>query len=128
MSNRSANKAESIAVNFMASMESQLFFEVPRIDSYVDRRDRAPGGGASGLLLAVDGRQCVFGANRVARASLLLDDRGLQAGASVWTIFERSRRTPRFGDCVIAAMRPSWRSRKPPWRGEDFSKRSLSLR
>jgi transcriptional regulator of acetoin/glycerol metabolism/AraC-like DNA-binding protein len=46
--------------------------------------------GASGLLLAVDGHQCIIGANRVARASLLLDDRRLQAGVSLWTIFDRN--------------------------------------
>jgi AraC-like DNA-binding protein len=40
------------------------------------------------MLLAVDGSQRIVGANRLARASLLLDDRGLQAGISLWTIFE----------------------------------------
>jgi AraC-like DNA-binding protein len=45
--------------------------------------------GAPGMLLAVDDHQRVVGANRVARTSLLLDDRGLQAGLSLWTIFER---------------------------------------
>jgi AraC-like DNA-binding protein len=48
-----------------------------------------PEGGASGMLLAIDGSQRIIGANRVARASLLLDDRGLQAGTSLWSIFER---------------------------------------
>jgi AraC-like DNA-binding protein len=48
-----------------------------------------PEEGASGMLLAVDGNQRVVGANRDARTSLLLDDRGLQAGVSLWTIFER---------------------------------------
>ena len=41
------------------------------------------------MLLAVDGNQRVVGANRVGRTSLLLDDRGLQAGISLWTIFDR---------------------------------------
>jgi AraC-like DNA-binding protein len=41
------------------------------------------------MLLAVDGNQRIVGANRVARRSLLLDDRGLQAGISLWAIFER---------------------------------------
>jgi AraC-like DNA-binding protein len=49
----------------------------------------SPGEDASGILLAVDGDQRVVGANRVARRALLLDDRGLQAGVSLWTIFER---------------------------------------
>jgi AraC-like DNA-binding protein len=48
-----------------------------------------PDGGAQGMLLAIDGNQRIVGANRVARRSLLLDDRGLRAGVSLWTIFER---------------------------------------
>jgi transcriptional regulator of acetoin/glycerol metabolism/AraC-like DNA-binding protein len=48
-----------------------------------------PGEDAPGMLLAVDGNQRVVGANRIARMSLLLDDQGLQAGVSLWTIFER---------------------------------------
>src|SRR5712664_1651894 len=44
--------------------------------------------GAPGMLLAADGNQRIVGANRFARMSLLLDDRGLQAGVSLWTIFE----------------------------------------
>ncbi len=46
-------------------------------------------GDVPGMLLAVDGNQRVVGANRLARKSLLLDDRGLRAGISLWTIFER---------------------------------------
>src|SRR5712672_3898543 len=48
-----------------------------------------PEGGASGMLLAIDGNQRIVGANRAARTSLMLDDRGLRAGVSLWTIFER---------------------------------------
>ena len=48
-----------------------------------------PEGGASGMLLAIAGNQRIIGANRVARTSLMLDDRGLQAGISLWSIFER---------------------------------------
>jgi transcriptional regulator of acetoin/glycerol metabolism/AraC-like DNA-binding protein len=48
-----------------------------------------PEGGAIGMLLAIDGNQRIVGANRAARMSLLLDDRGLRAGVSLWTIFER---------------------------------------
>ena len=48
-----------------------------------------PDGGASGMLLAIAGNQRIIGANRVARASLMLDDRGLHAGTSLWSIFER---------------------------------------
>ena len=42
------------------------------------------------MLLAIDGNQRILGANRVARTSLMLDDRGLQAGISLWSIFERN--------------------------------------
>jgi transcriptional regulator of acetoin/glycerol metabolism len=49
----------------------------------------APEGAASGMLLAVAGDQRIIGANRIARTSLMLDDRGLQAGTSLWSIFER---------------------------------------
>jgi AraC-like DNA-binding protein len=48
-----------------------------------------PEEGAPGLLLAIAGDQRIVGANRVARTSLMLDDRGLQAGTSLWSIFER---------------------------------------
>jgi transcriptional regulator of acetoin/glycerol metabolism len=58
-----------------------------------------PEGGGRGMLLAIDGNQHIVGANRIARMSLLLDDRGLRAGVSLWTIFERDldlfRRTDR---------------------------------
>jgi AraC-like DNA-binding protein len=49
----------------------------------------APRGGTIGMLLAIDGNQRIVGANRAARTSLMLDDRGLRAGVSLWTIFER---------------------------------------
>jgi AraC-like DNA-binding protein len=41
------------------------------------------------MLLAIDGNQRIVGANRVARTSLMLDDLGLRAGISLWSIFER---------------------------------------
>src|SRR5205823_4888020 len=50
-----------------------------------------PEEGATAMLLAVDGNQRVVGANRTARTSLLLDDRGLRAGVSLWNLFERDR-------------------------------------
>jgi transcriptional regulator of acetoin/glycerol metabolism len=48
-----------------------------------------PEGGAVGMLLAIDGSQRIVGANRIARTFLMLDDRALRAGVSLWTIFER---------------------------------------
>jgi AraC-like DNA-binding protein len=50
-----------------------------------------PEEGGSGMLLAADGSQRVVGANRTARTSLLLDDRTLRAGVSLWTFFEQDR-------------------------------------
>jgi AraC-like DNA-binding protein len=49
-----------------------------------------PEGGARGMLLAIDSNQRIMGANRFARTSLMLDDRGLRAGTSLWSIFERN--------------------------------------
>jgi AraC-like DNA-binding protein len=63
-----------------------------------------PEGGAPGMLLAIDGNQRIMGANRFARMSLMLDDRGLRAGTSLWSIFERNvdifRRQDRTDFCV----------------------------
>src|SRR5260370_3544151 len=42
------------------------------------------------MLVAIDGNQRIIGANRVARTSLMLDDRGLRAGTNLWSIFERN--------------------------------------
>jgi AraC-like DNA-binding protein len=42
-----------------------------------------------GMLLAVDSSQRIVGANRAARARLLLDDQKLLTGVSLWSIFER---------------------------------------
>ena len=44
---------------------------------------------AAGMLLALDNNQRIIGANRTARASLLLDDYRLRTGVGLWTIFER---------------------------------------
>ena len=49
-----------------------------------------PDGQSTGLLLAVDGDQRIVGANRAARRTLLLDNRGLQAGVTLWKFFERN--------------------------------------
>src|SRR5262249_53772760 len=46
--------------------------------------------GAPGMLLAIDSNQRIMGANRFARTSLMLDDRGLRVGTSLWSIFERN--------------------------------------
>jgi len=56
------------------------------------------------MLLATDGNQRIVGANHLARKSFLLDDRGLGAGISLWTIFERDpdlfRRKERTDICT----------------------------
>jgi AraC-like DNA-binding protein len=77
----------ALTVKSARAIEERFFREQYRRDWIV--AVAPPEGGASGMLLAVDGDQRITGANRVARKSLLLDDRGLQAGISLWTIFER---------------------------------------
>jgi AraC-like DNA-binding protein len=67
------------------------------------------------MLLAIDGSQRIVGANRGARTSLLLDDRGLRAGVSFWTIFERDlqlfRRKDRTDICTQLVLAGSNDSR-----------------
>jgi transcriptional regulator of acetoin/glycerol metabolism/AraC-like DNA-binding protein len=77
----------ALTVNSARAIEERFFREHFSQDWII--AIAPPGPDASGILLAVDGDQRVVGANRVARRSLLLDDRGLQAGVSLWTIFER---------------------------------------
>jgi AraC-like DNA-binding protein len=45
---------------------------------------------ASAVLLAVDADQRIVGANRAARQCFALDESGLQAGISLWGLFERN--------------------------------------
>jgi transcriptional regulator of acetoin/glycerol metabolism len=61
--------------------------------------------GASGVLLAVDRHQRIVGANRVARLALLLDDRALDAGVSLWSIFEHDAEPFRRKDSTDIATR-----------------------
>jgi AraC-like DNA-binding protein len=49
-----------------------------------------PDEGAPRMLLAVDGDQRIIGADREARAALLLDDNRLRAEISLWSMFDRS--------------------------------------
>jgi transcriptional regulator of acetoin/glycerol metabolism/AraC-like DNA-binding protein len=58
-----------------------------------------------GMLLAVDHDQRIIGADRAARATFLLDDEGLQAGVSLWTLFERDRALFRRHDTGDIATR-----------------------
>jgi AraC-like DNA-binding protein len=67
------------------------------------------------MLLAVDGSQRILGANRAARTSLMLDERKLQAGFSLWGVFERDRTLFRRRDSadvptrlVIAGSDETW--------------------
>jgi AraC-like DNA-binding protein len=57
------------------------------------------------MLLAIDGNQRIMGANRFARTSLMLDDRGLRAGTSLWSIFERNVDIFRRRDPIDFAVR-----------------------
>jgi GAF domain len=59
---------------------------------------------ASPVLLAVDGHQRIVGANRAARRCFALDDSGLDAGISLWRLFDRDPALFRRGyDADIAA-------------------------
>src|ERR1700722_16612297 len=77
-----------LTVRSARAMEERFFREQFRREWIV--AVAPPEGGASGMLLAIDGNQRIIGANREARPSLMLDDRGLQAGTSLWSIFERN--------------------------------------
>jgi AraC-like DNA-binding protein len=70
---------------------------------------------SAALLLAVDSNQRIAGANRAARAALLLDDQRLQAGVSLWNLFERNHALFRRHDwadiptrLVIAGSDETW--------------------
>jgi transcriptional regulator GlxA family with amidase domain len=65
----------------------------------------SPEHGAAGALLAVDGNQRIVGANRTARSSFALDDRGLRGGLGLWTIFERKPDLFRGNDSSDIATR-----------------------
>src|SRR5262249_35747901 len=76
-----------LAVRSARAIEERFFREQFRREWIV--AVAPPEGGVAGMLLAIDGNQRIVGANRAARTSLLLDDRRLRAGVSLWTIFER---------------------------------------
>jgi AraC-like DNA-binding protein len=77
----------ALAVRSARAVEERFFREQFRRDWII--AVASPEGSVIGMLLAIDGNQRIVGANRAARTSFLLDDRGLRAGVSLWTIFER---------------------------------------
>jgi transcriptional regulator of acetoin/glycerol metabolism len=89
-----------------------------------------PKGGAPGMMLALDGNQRIVGANRVARTSLLIDDRALRAGISLWTIFERDldlfRRKDRTDICTRLLVAGTNDSRPALVTPPDYTLRSSS--
>jgi transcriptional regulator of acetoin/glycerol metabolism len=87
LSERAHALTGALTVNSARAIEERFFREHFRHHWLI--AIAPPGEDAAGMLLAVDGDQRVVGANRVARRALLLDDRALQAGVSLWTIFER---------------------------------------
>ncbi len=92
-----------LTVNSARAIEERLFREHFSSEWIVAIAPSADG--ASGMLLAVDDNQRIVGANRGARASLLLDDQGLQAGVSLWTVFERDVESFRRKDGADIAVR-----------------------
>jgi transcriptional regulator of acetoin/glycerol metabolism/AraC-like DNA-binding protein len=93
----------ALTVNSARAIEERFFREHFRHHWVI--AIASPGEDASGMLLAVDGDQRVVGANRVARRSLLLDDRALQAGVSLWTIFKQDPELFRRKDRADIAAR-----------------------
>ncbi len=77
----------ALAVRSARAIEERFFREQFRREWII--AVAPPEGGVTGMLLAIDRDQRIVGANRDARTSLLLDDRALRAGVSLWTIFER---------------------------------------
>jgi AraC-like DNA-binding protein len=74
-----------------------------------------PDDGAQGMLMAIDANQRIVGANRATRRSLLLDDRALLAGISLWTLFEqdldlfqRKDRSDIWTRLLVAGSNDSW--------------------
>jgi AraC-like DNA-binding protein len=77
----------SLTVNSARAIEERFFREHFRhnwVVAIAPSQEDAPG-----MLLAVDGDQNIIGANRAARTYLLLDDRAVETGVRVRTIFER---------------------------------------
>jgi transcriptional regulator of acetoin/glycerol metabolism/AraC-like DNA-binding protein len=87
LSERAHALTGTITVRSARAIEERFFREQFRREWIV--AVAPPEGGVLGMLLAVDGNQRIVGANRVARTSLLLDERGLRVGLSLWSIFER---------------------------------------
>ena len=87
LSERAHALAGALTVRSARAIEERFFREQFRREWMV--AVAPPEGGELSMLLAIDRNQCIIGANRVARMSLLLDDRKLRAGMSLWAIFER---------------------------------------
>jgi AraC-like DNA-binding protein len=87
------------------------------------------------MLMAVDSDQRIIAANRAARDGLMLDDRRLQAGVSLWNIFERDRGLFRRKDTadipmrlVIAGSDEAWRALvTPPERTSDAWRNTAAI-
>ena len=93
----------ALTVNSARAIEERFFREHFRHHWIIAIASQ--GEDASGMLLAVDGEQRVVGANRLARRSLLLDDRALQGGVSLWTMFKQDLELFRRKDRVDIATR-----------------------
>jgi AraC-like DNA-binding protein len=93
----------ALTVNSARAIEERFFREHFYREWIIAVASQEEGG--PGMLLAVGSDQRVVGANRVARASLLVDDRALQAGLSLWTLFERDLKLFRRQDRADIAAR-----------------------
>jgi len=84
-----------LVVNYARQMEERLFrerFPHAWIVAIAPHDHEAPG-----ALLAVDKEHRLIGADRFARQQFALDERALQAGTGVWTIFSRNGAVLRRG-------------------------------
>jgi transcriptional regulator of acetoin/glycerol metabolism/AraC-like DNA-binding protein len=79
----------ALTVTSARAIEERFFREEFRREFIVAVAPPEDSGAA--MLLAVDRDQRIIGANRVARRALLLDDRTLGAGVSLWSLFEQDR-------------------------------------
>jgi AraC-like DNA-binding protein len=105
LSERAHALTGALTVSSARAIEERFFREHFRHDWVIAIASQSEEVSGAGMLLAVDGDQRVVGANRVARRALLLDDRGLQAGVSLWRMFKQDLELFRRKDGADIATR-----------------------
>jgi AraC-like DNA-binding protein len=113
----------ALTIGSAGAIEERFFREQFRRDWII--AIAPPEDRAASMLLAVDDNQVISGANRAARAALLLDDQALRAGVRLWSLFEPDRALFRRRDgtdiptrLVISGSEEVWPAlATPPERG-----------